>query len=78
VFAFVVGTGLIRLTEPDFTWQVVGSQLGDRFIVHLAADPADERRLYAVTVDRNTQEQEILATSDGGATWSPLIAGKTG
>lgn len=78
VFAFVVGTGLIRSSEPDLAWQVLGSQLNDRFIVHLAVDPTDERRLYAVTIDRGTQQQEVLASGDAGATWSPLAAGTTG
>lgn len=78
VFAFVVGTGLIRSTEPDLAWQVLGSQLKDRFIVHLAVDPADERRLYAVTIDRGTQQQEILTSGDAGVTWLPLAAGATG
>lgn len=77
VFAFVIGTGLIRSSEPELAWQVIGSQLGDRFIVHLAADPADERRLYAVTIDRGTQQQEIMTSSDAGATWSPLATGNT-
>ena len=78
VFAFVVGSGLMRAVEPELAWQVIRSQLGDRFMVHLAVDPVDERRLYAITVTRDTKESEILTSSDGGATWMPLPSGKTG
>ena len=77
VFAFVVGIGLIRAVEPELAWQTI-SQLGDRFMVHLAQDPSDDRRLYAITIARETELPEILTSGDGGVTWIPLMTRKTG
>ncbi len=78
VFAFVVGTGLIRATDPELAWQVIGSQLGDRFIVHLAVDPTAERRLYAITIARDTKQSELLTSGDAGVTWTALGSNTTG
>ena len=78
IFAFVVGIGLIRAAEPELAWQVIGSQLGERFMVHLAGDPADERRLYAITVSRESEHSEVLTSGDGGVTWTALESKTTG
>jgi hypothetical protein len=42
---------------------------GDRYILHLAVDPADHDRLFAAT-----QHNELVASSDGGRTWQVLAA----
>lgn len=78
VFAFVIGTGLLRANEIELAWQVLGARLDNRFIVHLAVDPSDARQLYAVTIDRATEQQEILKSGDAGTTWSPLTGETTG
>jgi photosystem II stability/assembly factor-like uncharacterized protein len=67
VYAFVVGTGLILATEPKFNWTTISEDFGDRALLHLAADPTDADKLYAVT-----HHGEVLASADGGRTWSPF------
>lgn len=67
VYAFQVGVGLLRTTEPSLAWQTVGSGFGESVLLHFASDPTDPERLYAVT-DKNV----ILASQDGGKTWKPL------
>ena len=64
-YAFVVGQGLLSTTEPSLLWRSVNNALGDRVLLHLAIDPADTNRVFAVT-DRG----ELLASSDGGQSWS--------
>jgi photosystem II stability/assembly factor-like uncharacterized protein len=67
VYAFQVGVGLLRTTEPSVAWQTVGSDFGESVLLHFAADLTDPERLYAVT-DKNV----ILSSRDGGKTWKPL------
>lgn len=69
VYAFVVGTGLIKTKEPGLAWETVNNDFDDRILLHLAADPADADRLFAVT-----RQGEILASTDGGRHWSGLGA----
>jgi photosystem II stability/assembly factor-like uncharacterized protein len=63
-YAFQVGTGLLRTTEPSMAWQTVSNGFGNAVLLHLAVDPTTPERLYAVT-DRSA----ILASQDGGKTW---------
>jgi photosystem II stability/assembly factor-like uncharacterized protein len=74
VFAFLAGTGLVRADEKDLQWRVVSTDFGARYVLHFAADPTDERKLYAVTYDPQTRAQALVASSDGGATWAALGA----
>lgn len=67
VYAFVVGEGLIRAREPELRWEAVSNDFGERIPLHLAVDPTDPARLYAAT-----QHGEILASADGGRSWSAL------
>ena len=69
VFAFVVGTGLIKADEVSLQWSTVANNFGDRVLLHLAVDASDSSRLYAAT-----QHGEILASADGGQTWAPFGA----
>ncbi|MEO3432348.1 F510_1955 family glycosylhydrolase [Inquilinus sp. CAU 1745] len=70
VYAFVVGTGLIRTKEePGLIWETVSSDFGNRVLLHLAIDPSEPKRLFAVT-----QDGAILASTDGGRNWSGLGA----
>lgn len=66
-YAFQVGTGLLKTTEPSLAWQPVGNGFGDAVLLHLAVDPTNPQRLYAVT-----DKSAILASQDGGKTWKPF------
>ena len=70
VYAFVVGVGLVKRSGPSGSWETVSDGFGDRVLLHLAADPADRDRLFVVT-----QHSEILASADGGRTWTRLSQG---
>jgi hypothetical protein len=59
----------VRAEEPSLDWQTLSNGFGDRYILHLAVDPADHDRLFAAT-----QHNELLASSDGGRTWQVLAA----
>lgn len=67
LYAFVVGEGLLRAREPEPQWEPVSNAFGEAILLHLAVDPTDPARLYAVT-----QTGAILASADGGRTWSAL------
>jgi photosystem II stability/assembly factor-like uncharacterized protein len=66
-YAFQVGTGLLRTTEPSMAWQTVSNGFGGAILLHLAVDPTNPERLYAVT-----DKSVILASQDGGKTWKPF------
>lgn len=67
VYAFVVGVGLLRATEPNLSWSLVNNDFGEGYVIHLAIHPTDTSTLYAVT-----HKGEVLASTDGGQTWSPI------
>lgn len=69
IFAFVLGNGLMQAEEGSTKWETLSAEFGDRFLLHLAADPSNPDRLYAVT-----QESELLASEDGGRNWRPFGA----
>lgn len=65
VYAFIVGTGLVRTREPALAWAVVGNDFGTRFLLHLAAGPDRPRRLFAVA-----DSGGVVMSGDGGETWT--------
>lgn len=67
VFAFILGGGLIRAEEPSSEWQPVSNGFGDRYLLHLAVDPGDLDRLFAMT-----QNGELLASDNAGKSWRVL------
>jgi hypothetical protein len=67
VYAFIIGLGLLRTLEPELRWEIVSKSFGDRYLLHLAADPGDPRRLYVVTNDK-----QVLASADNGVSWVEL------
>jgi photosystem II stability/assembly factor-like uncharacterized protein len=69
VYAFMLGTGLIRAEEPSLDWQTLSNGFGDRYLLHLAVDPHNHDRLFA-----STQHNELMASRDGGRTWRALAA----
>lgn len=71
VYAFLVGTGLIRTGEPSLSWQTIGNDFGELYVLHLAVAPGGER-LYAAAVSAQGHEQALLISRDGGKSWSSL------
>ncbi len=67
VYAFIVGSGLVKSAGVALDWTPVSNGLGERVLLHVAVDPADPDRLFAVT-----DESQLLASTDAGKTWQPL------
>lgn len=67
IYAFMLGVGLVKYQDDD--WVQLSNDFGGRYLLHLAIDPKDPNRLYAVA-----QGGEILASSDGGRHWQPFAA----
>ncbi|GIK96317.1 MAG: hypothetical protein BroJett029_05260 [Alphaproteobacteria bacterium] len=67
VFAFMLGSGLIRTEESPLDWQPVSNGFGDRYLLHLAVDPSDLNRLFTMT-----QNGELMASEDAGESWRML------
>jgi photosystem II stability/assembly factor-like uncharacterized protein len=65
LYAFVLGRGLVRSAEDPIEFQTVSSDWGEQYVLHLAADPTNLDRMFAAT-----QEANVLASSDRGATWT--------
>ena len=65
LYAFVYGSGLMWATEPGLNWKLLSDGFGDGYLLHLAVDPADPAKLYAVDDQGN-----VLASGDGGRTWA--------
>lgn len=74
VYAFMVGTGLVRASERNLAWRVLGKVFGDEYLLHFAADPRDPNRLYAVTYNSRTRAQGVIASRNGGLSWTQLGA----
>ena len=72
LYAFVLGSGLITAKEPDLTWTTQFTDVGDRYFLHMAIDPANPERLYA-SVDTGA----ILTSDDGGKSWSSFEGSHT-
>ncbi|HEX2256103.1 MAG TPA: exo-alpha-sialidase [Afifellaceae bacterium] len=64
LYAFIVGEGLVRAEEARLEWQQLSNDFGDQVLLHLAVDPRDSARLYAVS-----QHGAVLASADGGRSW---------
>lgn len=69
VYAFLLGSGLLRTEEPSLNWQTLSNDFGDRYLLHFAVDPMNPARQFA-----STQNNELLTSDDGGRTWRPLGA----
>lgn len=65
LYAFVLGQGLMRSDEEELDLAPVGAEWGDRILLHLAVDPADKDRIFVAS-----HQGDVLASTDGGATWS--------
>jgi hypothetical protein len=69
VYAFSLCTGLLRGDEVEDSWAVVNNRFGGCIIRHLAVDPRDSARLYAVIRCR-----KVIVSADRGVTWRALGA----
>lgn len=67
VFAFVLGSGLMKSPAAAVEWSPVNNKFGERVLLHLTIDPTDPNRMFAVT-DQST----VLTSTDGGRKWQPL------
>lgn len=67
VYAFSFCSGMIRGDEHAEGWTVVNARFAGCIVQHLAVDPADSARVYAV-IRCNT----VLVSADGGVTWKEL------
>ncbi len=74
VYAFLVGEGLMRAREPELEWKPIGDGLDGRVPIHLALDPNEPERLYAVAVRPNGHDPVILASRNAGESWTPFAA----
>ncbi|MBI2719498.1 MAG: exo-alpha-sialidase [Rhizobiales bacterium] len=68
LMAFVLGRGLMRGKDGAAgDWSPLSNDFGDSIPLHIALDPANRQHM-ALT----TQKNEVLESSDGGATWAPF------
>jgi photosystem II stability/assembly factor-like uncharacterized protein len=67
LYAFVLGIGLIRGEEASRDWEVVKGDWGERYLIHLAVDPNEPRRLIA-----SDDEGRLLLSQNGGHDWATL------
>ena len=74
VYAYMVGTGLLRAKDESPNWEIVSPGLGADVILHFAADPKDGKRLYAVTYNPQSGAQSVVTSGDGGVSWAKLGA----
>ncbi len=74
VYAFIFGTGLVRADDGGVNWRLVSNAFGGAYVLHLAVDGKDGRRIYVVTLNPETRAQSVLVSSDRGETWAPLAA----
>lgn len=63
LYVFFGGAGLLKLSNEG-SWTELANDFGERFLLHLAGDPADPAHLVAVT-----DESAVLESRDGGETW---------
>ena len=69
LYAFMLGRGLLASAEDSLEFETVSGEWGNVFLLHLAIDPEDPRRLFGAT-----QAGVVLASTDGGRTWKPFGA----
>lgn len=65
LYAFVIGRGLVRAEEPPVNMKTIADDFGQGYILHLAADPTNPDRFFAVTGDG-----QVLASTDRGQSWA--------
>lgn len=64
LYAFVLGQGLQTARDPATAWKTVGQPEGARYLINLAVDPNNSRRVVAVD-----DKGQVVTSGDGGASW---------
>jgi photosystem II stability/assembly factor-like uncharacterized protein len=72
IYAFIFGTGLVRADDGGVNWRLVSNAFGGAYVLHLAADKKNGRKIYAVTFNPQTRAQAVVMSKDKGASWAPL------
>lgn len=67
LYAFVLGRGLVKAEEPLVGLETVSNDFGDEYLLHLAVDPTNANRVFAVT-----NGGKLLGSADQGRTWTAL------
>ncbi len=67
LYAFVYGVGLLVARESVLKWKTLADGFGNRYLLHLAVDPGDPERLYAVA-----DTGAVMVSKDGGRSWIGL------
>jgi hypothetical protein len=60
---------LVRADEPSLTWRTLSDAFGDGYLLPRASDPVDQDRGFVAT-----QNNELLASSEGGQSWHATAA----
>jgi mono/diheme cytochrome c family protein len=64
VYAFVYGVGLLAGDEEEGRWELRSDRFADRYLIHMASDPAKPDVLHVVS-----DTGAIVTSADGGRTW---------
>lgn len=67
LYAYVIGRGLLKASEPPLKFDTVSDELEGTYLLHLAVDRADGQRLFGATGDG-----QVITSTDGGRSWAPL------
>lgn len=67
LYAFALGQGLLFAPTEELPLETIPTDLGQRYLTHLAPDPNQSQRMFAAD-----QLNEVLVTEDGGRSWRPL------
>lgn len=68
IYAFVVGSGLMRNREAGSEWELINTDSGANIFGLMAFDPTDVEHFYTIT-----HQKELLESLDGGRTWRQWI-----
>jgi mono/diheme cytochrome c family protein len=68
VYAFVYGVGLLAGDDAGGKWELRSERFADRYLVHMASDPANPEVLHVVA-----DTGAIVTSKDGGRTWASYL-----
>jgi photosystem II stability/assembly factor-like uncharacterized protein len=66
--------GLLKSTDDGATWQLAREGLPDGFVIALAIDPSDARKLYASVTPRDSIVLDLYRSIDGASSWRRVAA----
>ena len=64
IYAFIVGVGVVKAQEPDFSWTTLSSEFQDRAFMRLARSTTDPKALYAIS-----DTSLVFFSRDDGVSW---------